>query len=62
MIVAFRGALRDFFTAVDARLSGFSRGESFAPQPLRGVLVKLPVEGHEAAARTSGRRPRRVKG
>jgi DNA-binding transcriptional regulator GbsR (MarR family) len=50
-------ALRDFFTAVDAGLSGFSRGESFAPQPLRSVLVKLPVEGHEAAARTGGSRP-----
>ena len=31
--------LRDFFAAVDAGLSGFSRGESFAPQPLRRVQV-----------------------
>jgi DNA-binding transcriptional regulator GbsR (MarR family) len=31
--------LRDFFTAVDAGLSGFSRGESFTPQPLQRVYV-----------------------
>jgi DNA-binding transcriptional regulator GbsR (MarR family) len=41
-------SLRDFFSAVDAGLSGFSRGESFAPQPLRSVLVRLPVEGRDA--------------
>jgi DNA-binding transcriptional regulator GbsR (MarR family) len=31
--------LRDFFTAVDIGLSGFSRGESFTPQPLRRVFL-----------------------
>jgi DNA-binding transcriptional regulator GbsR (MarR family) len=31
--------LRDFFTAVDAGLSGFSRGESFTPQPLQRVYL-----------------------
>jgi DNA-binding transcriptional regulator GbsR (MarR family) len=31
--------LRDFFTAVDIGLSGFSRGESFTPQPLRRVFI-----------------------
>lgn len=49
-------ALRDFFGAVDAGLSGFTRGESFAPEPLRGVLVKLAVEG-PGARRTRGGRP-----
>lgn len=52
-------ALRDFFTAVDAGLIGFSRGESFAPQPLRGTLVKVPVEGGGAASsKSSGGRRR----
>ena len=31
--------LREFFTAVDSGLSGFSRGESFTPQPLQRVYV-----------------------
>jgi DNA-binding transcriptional regulator GbsR (MarR family) len=31
--------LRDFFTAVDAGIGGFSRGESFTPQPLQRVYV-----------------------
>jgi HTH-type transcriptional regulator, glycine betaine synthesis regulator len=37
-------ALRDFFTAVDAGLSGFSRGESFAPQPLQRIFVDAPSD------------------
>jgi DNA-binding transcriptional regulator GbsR (MarR family) len=36
--------MRDFFTAVDVGLGGFSRGEAFAPQPLQRPLVKVPVE------------------
>jgi DNA-binding transcriptional regulator GbsR (MarR family) len=35
--------LRDFFSAVDAGLSGFSRGESFTPQPLRRVFLTEPT-------------------
>lgn len=31
--------LRDFFIAVDAGLSGFSRGESFTPEPLQRVYL-----------------------
>jgi DNA-binding transcriptional regulator GbsR (MarR family) len=31
--------LRGFFTAVDAGLSGFSRGESFTPRPLQRVYL-----------------------
>ena len=34
--------LRGFFTAVDAGLSGFTRGESFAPQPLQKIFVEGP--------------------
>src|SRR5260221_1230846 len=37
--------LREFFTAVDAGLSGFSRGESFTPQPLRPVFVTDATHG-----------------
>jgi DNA-binding transcriptional regulator GbsR (MarR family) len=48
--------LRDFFTAVDAGLGGFSRGVAFAPQPLQRSVVKVPVEDGPAPAR---RRPRR---
>lgn len=44
--------LRGFFAAVDAGLSGFTRGESFAPQPLQRIFV----EGPDAGAK---RRPRR---
>jgi DNA-binding transcriptional regulator GbsR (MarR family) len=36
--------MRDFFTAVDVGLGGFSRGEAFAPQPLQRPLVNVPVE------------------
>jgi HTH-type transcriptional regulator, glycine betaine synthesis regulator len=44
-VVARLAALREFFTAVDAGLIAFNRGESFASEPLRGTLVRLPVEG-----------------
>jgi DNA-binding transcriptional regulator GbsR (MarR family) len=37
--------LRDFFTAVDIGLGGFTRGESFAPQALQSALVKVPITG-----------------
>jgi len=40
-------ALRDFFSAVDLGLSGFSRGESFAPQPLQRIFIEGPVEHRE---------------
>ena len=33
-------ALHRFFAAVDVGLSGFSRGESFAPQPLQRVFIE----------------------
>ncbi|MEA2670637.1 MAG: hypothetical protein QOG45_857 [Chloroflexota bacterium] len=36
--------MRDFFTAVDIGLGGFSRGEAFAPQPLQKAIVRVPVE------------------
>jgi hypothetical protein len=35
--------MRDFFTAVDIGLGGFSRGQSFAPQPLQRAVVKVPI-------------------
>jgi DNA-binding transcriptional regulator GbsR (MarR family) len=38
------GALRDFFSAVDVGLGGFTRGESFAPQPLQRIFVEGPSE------------------
>ena len=34
--------LRGFFAAVDAGLSGFTRGESFTPQPLQRIFVDGP--------------------
>ena len=33
-------AVRDFFMAVDVGLSGFTRGESFAPQPLQRIVIE----------------------
>ena len=45
-------ALRDFFSAVDLGLSGFSRGESFAPQPLQRIFIEGPGKQR--------RRPRRA--
>jgi DNA-binding transcriptional regulator GbsR (MarR family) len=36
--------IRDFFTAVDIGLGGFTRGEAFAPQPLQRSVVKVAVE------------------
>jgi DNA-binding transcriptional regulator GbsR (MarR family) len=36
--------MRDFFTAVDVGLGGFTRGEVFAPQPLQRAMVKVPIE------------------
>ena len=50
-------AIREFFSAVDVGLSGFSRGEVFEPELLQRVLVRVPVEG--ASQRPAGRRPRR---
>ena len=47
-------ALRDFFAAVDAGLSGLSRGESFVPQPLQRGAVQGP--------RTDRRRPSPARG
>jgi HTH-type transcriptional regulator, glycine betaine synthesis regulator len=41
--------LRDFFGAVDAGLSGFSRGESFTPQPLRRVFLTDSTESDREA-------------
>ena len=35
-------AMRDFFRAVDAGLSAFSHGESFAPQPLQRIFIEGP--------------------
>lgn len=51
-------ALRDFFVALDAGLSGLTRGESFAPPPAHSAVVKVPVESPKPARR--GRAPRRV--
>ena len=52
--------MRDFFTAVDIGLGGFSRGEAFAPQPLQKAVVKVPVEdGDPATERRPVRRGRR---
>jgi hypothetical protein len=50
-------SMRDFFTAVDVGLGGFSRGEAFAPQPLQRAVVKIPIEDGGAARRrrASGR-------
>jgi len=53
-------SLRDFFTAVDVGLGGFSRGEAFAPQPLQRAVVRVPVEdGRPAPVRGAARRRRR---
>jgi DNA-binding transcriptional regulator GbsR (MarR family) len=46
--------MRDFFTAVDIGLGGFTRGEAFAPQPLQRAVVKVPIEDGSSA--TGGRR------
>jgi DNA-binding transcriptional regulator GbsR (MarR family) len=52
--------MRDFFTAVDAGLGGFSRGEAFTPQPLQRAVVKVPIEdGSSASERRSSTRRRR---
>jgi DNA-binding transcriptional regulator GbsR (MarR family) len=47
-------SMRDFFTAVDVGLGGFSRGEAFAPQPLQRAVVKIPIEDGGAARRPRG--------
>ena len=49
--------LRDFFTAVDIGLGGFTRGESFAPHLLKSTLVKVPVGGRGSSTvrRPAGR-------
>jgi DNA-binding transcriptional regulator GbsR (MarR family) len=52
--------MRDFFTAVDIGLGGFSRGEAFAPQPLQKAIVRVPVEdGSPAPERRPASRGRR---
>jgi DNA-binding transcriptional regulator GbsR (MarR family) len=53
--------IRDFFLAVDVGLSGFSRGEAFAPQPLQRAVVKVPIEDGASGTqrRPAARRPRR---
>jgi len=51
-------ALRGFFTAVDVGLSGFSQGESFAPQPLQRIFVEGPSDDRRPLPQTSGRRRR----
>ena len=51
-------ALRAFFVALDAGLSGLTRGESFAPPPAQRALVQVPVESPRRASRR--RRPRSV--
>lgn len=51
--------MRDFFTAVDAGLGGFTRGEAFAPQPLQRAVVKIPVQGGASAAERRSTSPRR---
>jgi DNA-binding transcriptional regulator GbsR (MarR family) len=43
--------LRDFFAAVDVGLSGFTRGESFAPQPLQRIFVENAGEDRGTIAR-----------
>lgn len=35
--------LRGFFAAVDTGLSGFTRGESFTPQPLQRIFIDGPA-------------------
>jgi len=52
--------IREFFTAVDIGLGGFTRGEAFAPQPLQRSVVKLPIEeGPPAGARRPAARKSR---
>lgn len=41
-IAARLSSLRSFFTAVDAGLGGFTRGESFAPEPLQKIFIEGP--------------------
>lgn len=41
-IAARLSSLRGFFTAVDAGLGGFTRGESFAPEPLQKIFIEGP--------------------
>lgn len=41
-ITARLATLHDFFSAVDLGLSGFSRGETFAPQPLQRIFIEGP--------------------
>ena len=45
--------MRDFFTAVDVGLGGFSRGEAFTPQPLQKAVVKVSVEDGRPATKPS---------
>jgi hypothetical protein len=38
-------ALREFFSAVDAGVGAFSRGEALAAEPLQAVFARIPIEG-----------------
>jgi DNA-binding transcriptional regulator GbsR (MarR family) len=49
-------AVRDFFRAVDVGLSGFSQGESFAPQALQRIFVEGPRGDRRPRSKASGRR------
>ena len=51
-------AVRDFFRAVDAGLSGFSQGESFAPQALQRIFVEGPRGDRRPLSKARGRRRR----
>ena len=51
--------LRDFFTAVDAGLGAFTRGESFAPQPLQRIYIEGPDDERRTSGGSRGR-PRRA--
>ena len=50
-IAARLEAVRDFFLAVDVGLGGFTRGESFAPQPLQRIFIEGPVETRKGVRR-----------
>ena len=51
--------LRDFFTAVDAGLGAFTRGESFAPEPLQRIYIEGPDDERRTSGASRGR-PRRA--
>ena len=43
-------ALRGFFSAVDLGVSGFTRGETFTPQPLQRIFVAAPDDAPRGAS------------